>query len=99
MQIAGRTDGADTISIRGSMDRGTFLVFYFSGSMLTGVVGVNTTRDFALARRLIGYSSLDFDPEALSCEDVSLKRLVRSEERSVGKECVSTCRSRWSPDH
>src|SRR3546814_13769580 len=25
--------------------------------------------------------------------------LVRSEERRVGKECVSTCRSRWSPDH
>src|SRR3546814_16951978 len=24
---------------------------------------------------------------------------VRSEERSVGKECVSTCRSRWSPYH
>src|SRR3546814_20663536 len=23
---------------------------------------------------------------------------VRSEERRVGKECVSTCRSRWSPD-
>src|SRR3546814_15876275 len=22
-----------------------------------------------------------------------------SEERSVGKECVSTCRSRWSPSH
>src|SRR3546814_19316354 len=22
----------------------------------------------------------------------------RSEERRVGKECVSTCRSRWSPD-
>src|SRR3546814_12959480 len=25
--------------------------------------------------------------------------LNRSEERRVGKECVSTCRSRWSPDH
>src|SRR3546814_19357772 len=25
--------------------------------------------------------------------------LVRSEERRVGKECVSTCRSRWSPYH
>src|SRR3546814_11044519 len=25
--------------------------------------------------------------------------LPRSEERRVGKECVSTCRSRWSPDH
>src|SRR3546814_11329094 len=25
--------------------------------------------------------------------------LVRSEERRVGKECVSTCRSRWSTYH
>src|SRR3546814_9099223 len=25
--------------------------------------------------------------------------LRRSEERRVGKECVSTCRSRWSPSH
>src|SRR3546814_12133569 len=24
---------------------------------------------------------------------------MRSEERRVGKECVSTCRSRWSPEH
>src|SRR3546814_15574930 len=24
---------------------------------------------------------------------------LRSEERRVGKECVRTCRSRWSPDH
>src|SRR3546814_2697790 len=26
-------------------------------------------------------------------------RRARSEERRVGKECVSTCRSRWSPYH
>src|SRR3546814_14198765 len=26
-------------------------------------------------------------------------RNTRAEERRVGKECVSTCRSRWSPDH
>src|SRR3546814_4210240 len=25
--------------------------------------------------------------------------IARSEERRVGKECVSTCRSRWSPYH
>src|SRR3546814_14880413 len=25
--------------------------------------------------------------------------VARSEERRVGKECVSTCRSRWSPHH
>src|SRR3546814_16433988 len=31
---------------------------------------------------------------------LALKRIDgRSEERRVGKECVSTCSSRWSPDH
>src|SRR3546814_19985036 len=30
---------------------------------------------------------------------LALGRLARSEERRVGKECVSTCRSRWSPYH
>src|SRR3546814_12173143 len=30
---------------------------------------------------------------------VSDDGLTRSEERRVGKECVSTCRSRWSPYH
>src|SRR3546814_5996655 len=30
-------------------------------------------------------------------EETSL--ILRSEERRVGKECVSTCRSRWSPYH
>src|SRR3546814_8173903 len=28
-----------------------------------------------------------------------ISRSPRSEERRVGKECVSTCRSRWSPYH
>src|SRR3546814_3296639 len=27
------------------------------------------------------------------------QQLARSEERRVGKECVSTCRYRWSPYH
>src|SRR3546814_18888134 len=29
--------------------------------------------------------------------DIAGRGLDRSEERRVGKECVSTCRSRWSP--
>src|SRR3546814_15897467 len=29
----------------------------------------------------------------------SEQRMIRSAERRVGKECVSTCRSRWSPYH
>src|SRR3546814_18036008 len=31
--------------------------------------------------------------------DKELERRGRSEERRVGKECVSKCRSRWSPYH
>src|SRR3546814_18951038 len=30
---------------------------------------------------------------------VLLVRALRSEERRVGQECVSTCGSRWSPNH
>src|SRR3546814_1328899 len=37
----------------------------------------------------------DFVREARGAEAVP----PRSEERRVGKECVSTCRSRWSPYH
>src|SRR3546814_14599731 len=35
------------------------------------------------------------------CANVAQKisTYLRSEERRVGKECVSTCRSRWSPYH
>src|SRR3546814_7825408 len=45
------------------------------------------SRPIALAR---GHSSRRPDATAAA---------VRSEERRVGKECVSTCRSRWSPYH
>src|SRR3546814_10879456 len=31
--------------------------------------------------------------------EASSRARTRSEERRVGKECVSTCRSRWSPYH
>src|SRR3546814_15534206 len=29
----------------------------------------------------------------------TLEALPRSDERRVGRECVCTCRSRWSPNH
>src|SRR3546814_12077050 len=31
--------------------------------------------------------------------DAELREINRSDERRVGKECVSTCRSWWSPHH
>src|SRR3546814_5966875 len=45
----------------------------------------------ALRRRWIG----DQEPERLL--DDRKRPTLRSEARRVGKECVSTCRSRWSP--
>ena len=48
---------------------------------------------------------LEFARRGLSVTDDQMARFraetvpTRSEERRVGKECVSTCRSRWSPDH
>src|SRR3546814_12363072 len=32
-------------------------------------------------------------------DSLRVEGYFRSEERRVGKECVSTCRSRWSPYH
>src|SRR3546814_2257032 len=42
-----------------------------------------------------GPPTCDSFSEALSISS----NACRSEERRVGKECVSTCRSRWSPYH
>ena len=38
-------------------------------------------------------------PEAITCFLESRSYEDRSEERRVGKECTSWCRSRWSPYH
>src|SRR3546814_1080256 len=39
------------------------------------------------------------DGEFTTTADVAELAVLRSEERRVGKECVSTCRSRWSQYH
>src|SRR3546814_19033531 len=49
-------------------------------------------------RQMLGSDRLiDAGPDARLAQ--RLPEQLRSEERSVGKECVSTCRSRWSPYH
>src|SRR3546814_12337220 len=42
---------------------------------------------------------IDADALDIGTEQVAQDAHRRSEERRVGKECVSTCRSRWSPYH
>src|SRR3546814_5721251 len=48
-------------------------------------------------RRYMAGSIVDIAPAAAGRR--THMRFGRSEERRVGKECVSTCRSRWSPYH
>src|SRR3546814_16903521 len=47
-----------------------------------------------LAGRLCDLDLAPRDPVSQLCSTS-----IRSDERRVGKECVSTCRSRWSPYH
>src|SRR3546814_16032751 len=67
---------------------------YALGLQLAGV------GDYAAARQA-QRRALVIDPQNvqayLALSDLEL--VQRSEERRVGKECVSTCRSRWSPYH
>src|SRR3546814_3194233 len=51
-----------------------------------------TVRDFVADQ--IGRSGANYLVSWMAFGD-----MARSEERRVGKECVSTCRSRWSPYH
>src|SRR3546814_12840297 len=50
-------------------------------------------REFGVDRSALGAERDDDHPVGGGGEG------FRSEERRVGKECVSTCRSRWSPYH
>src|SRR3546814_15067711 len=45
------------------------------------------------------FSGLWYGPGTLAMQRLAGPDAKRSEERRVGKECVSTCRSRWSPYH
>ena len=53
--------------------------------------GINTEKDFEIAKKIAHVLSGDCSEENRS----SLDEWLRSEERRVGKEC----RSRWSPYH
>src|SRR3546814_13441108 len=52
-----------------------------------------TEEEESVARSTRAYAQSELMPRILSANS------ERSEERRVGKECVSTCRYRWSPYH
>src|SRR3546814_11178000 len=56
----------------------------FGEGYIAGLKGISRPADHLIGKPLLPTSALSEN---------------RSEERRVGKECVSTCRSRWSPYH
>src|SRR3546814_5374051 len=61
------------------------------------VVDIDPGRPCARARRNAADADLVLTGIELHARREARQILERSEERRVGKECVSTCRSRWSP--
>src|SRR3546814_11831292 len=66
-----------------------------------GLVSEITTRDELWPRAEELAAAIAAKPPATTAGSLKAiwQSLDRSEERRVGKECVSTCRSRWSPYH
>src|SRR3546814_4873976 len=63
-----------------------------------GGIGVDQMRRFLGRRRDRRFHAREAD--MMFGPDIGFQpQGLRSEERRVGKECVSTCRSRWSPYH
>src|SRR3546814_20530054 len=55
---------------------------------------------FGMLARGVREAPLRISAMGASVKSVLLRMsVIRSEERRVGKECVSTCSSRWSPYH
>src|SRR3546814_9589064 len=61
--------------------------------------GSGAAAALASAEAIAGHGPAQHGAAMIAHRLVLACRAERSEERRVGKECVSTCRSRWSPYH
>src|SRR3546814_4731491 len=78
--------------------------YHIQRSGLAAAVGADQAVDAAWldgqVQPIDGFHSVEVPRDTAQFEPrPRLGPIERSEERRVGKECVSTCRSRWSPYH
>src|SRR3546814_17964284 len=107
--ILSRADFGDSPMAGAQMRRADLFCADFQNADLTRVVLDRADlRGANLCRTVLRHASLnqvDLRPGQVMIADTNESKQVnanldgRSEERRVGKECVSTCRSRWSPYH
>src|SRR3546814_19433582 len=80
-----------------AMQDGKRWAFGPRGDVLVPITGdLMANNGDALLAAALGGQGIIYQPDFIVGEAI---RRGRSEERRVGKECVSTCRSRWSPYH
>src|SRR3546814_19867520 len=72
------------------------VLWYFNWRLVAFPLAVLWNAIEAALRAAVESIRLDFSTAPMRLLAAAWKR---SEERRVGKECVSTCRSRWSPYH
>src|SRR3546814_17734746 len=99
---------AAVVGLRGEQEHGVALLTTPFGNILREAAGCGlawissqskraspgSTIDVPLAHKDALYVRSHYDGMAITLHDAP-----RSEDRRVGKGCVSTCRSRWSPLH
>src|SRR3546814_15043478 len=78
-------------------------ILWFALIINAAMFGVEIVAGVAADSRALQADALDFLGDsanyAISLGVAGMALAWRSEERRVGKECVSTCRSRWTPYH
>ena len=76
LQIAGLSQGADNIVLRGEVARGrSFAAFYFKGARLLACDAVNRPIDFSVSKKIIS-QGLPVSADAVADESLDLRSLV-----------------------
>src|SRR3546814_12381268 len=97
-------EGRPVASVLNLYHRGAVLPYWGGGTQEARGLRANDMMYFALMShaRSRGCTRFDFGRSNVGPGADQLKQHwgfdPRSEERRVGKECISTCRTRWSPD-
>src|SRR3546814_10956220 len=86
---------SDLLSGRPLEGLNTSVAFTYTDAQIKKFTGINAA---GVAADFDG-TRVPFTPKYQVSFNADYETALRSEERRVGKECVSTCRSRWSPSH
>src|SRR3546814_14073588 len=86
----------------GLLEEGSILAVYYAdrlNQLPLGLSGIGLGTILLPTVSRLWSSGRESEAMVTQNRGIELALFLRSDERRVGKECVSTCRSRWSPYH